>query len=94
MDGDIGRGHRTGPILNPVDTFGHLPEPTRKWLESLREDDLSEIVESVQMMRQIRAFGRVTKWIVLTSLAIFLGIVAIGEGILKVLGWIARGGQP
>lgn len=82
-----------GPIANPADRFAHLPEPTRKWLEQLREDDISEITEAVQLVRSIRAWGKITKWLIWTAVATFLGVVGFGEGILKVLGWFAHGGR-
>jgi hypothetical protein len=81
-----------GPIPNPVNRFGHLPEPTRRWLESLREDDIKEMIDGVKMSRAIKSWGRITKWLIVTFVAIFLGIVGFGEGILRVWGWINHGG--
>jgi hypothetical protein len=83
-----------GPITNPVDRFAHLPEPTRKWLESLREDDLKDIIESVQLYHRARIIARFGKWTLATILATFIAGVAIGEGIQKILGWIVRGARP
>ena len=82
-----------GPIGNPADRFAHLPEPTRKWLEQLRADDIEEINEAVRFIRSIKAWGWITKWMVGVFLAIFLGIVAFGEGIQKLLGWFSLGGR-
>ena len=90
--GDVPWPH--GPISNPVDRFAHLPEPTRRWLEDLRQDDINKIIEAVKFWNTMRSWGKVTKWLILTMVAVFLGAMAVGEGILKLLGWIARGGRP
>lgn len=83
-----------GPIANPVDRFGHLPEPTRKWLEGLREEDLNELTEIRQLMHRAKIIGRFGKWIVATMLAALLGGVAIGEAIAKILNWLTQWVRP
>lgn len=81
-----------GPITNPVDRFAHLPEPTRKWLESLREDDLKDIVESVQLYHRARIIGKFGKWTLATILAALIAGVAAGEAIQKIFAWMFHGG--
>lgn len=83
-----------GPIPNPVDRFAHLPEPTRKWLESLREDDLQDIIGAVQLFHRAQIILRFGKWTAATILAALIAGVAAGEAIQKVLAWIARGVRP
>lgn len=82
-----------GPIGNPSKRFAHLPEPTREWLEQLREDDIREINDALRFWRAIRAGSWLIKWSVGLFLAMFLGIVAFGEAIQKLLSWISLGAR-
>lgn len=81
-----------GPIHNPAHRFAHLPEPTRKWLEQLREDDIKEMVDAIRFWRTVKAGSWIIKWAMGIFLATFLGVVAFGEAILKVWTWFGRGG--
>lgn len=98
-----GNGHRKepdgvvspfGPITNPVDRFAHLPEPTRKWLESLREDDLKDIIEAVQLYHRALIIAKFGKWTLATIFGALILGVTIGEAIQKYLAWIGRGFRP
>jgi hypothetical protein len=77
------------PITNPVDKFAHLPEPTRRWLEGLREDDLDEIAAAIKFYRSARVVGRFNRWLIITVAAVFVGTVAFGEAIQKLWGWMS-----
>jgi hypothetical protein len=79
-------------ITNPVDRFAHLPEPTRHWLEQLREDDLADLNEAVKFHHSVKTIGRFGKWLIITVVASFVAAVQFGEAIQKALGWILRGG--
>jgi len=70
-----------GPIANPVDRFAHLPEETRKWLEQLREDDITEIHEVIKFMREVKTVGKFGKWALITIVSTFTGAVLLGEKI-------------
>jgi hypothetical protein len=80
-------------ITNPVNRFAHLPEPTRKWLEQLREDDLSDLNEAVRFYHNIKTVGRFNKWLIITVVASFVVAVQFGEAIQKAFNWIVRSGS-
>jgi hypothetical protein len=83
-----------GPIANPVDRFAHLPEPTRKFLEDLREDDIEEIKEAVRFMRSATTVGRFAKWSIISVVGFFIAASQFGEAIQKLWNWIGHGGRP
>ena len=81
------------PIYNPVERFGHLPEPTRQWLENLREDDIKELNDAVRFYRTAKAVGRFNKWLIITVVTLFIGAAAFGEALLKFWVWISHVGH-
>lgn len=79
-----------------------LPPQTRDWLAGLRPDEvetLQAIVEmpaddvrdGFKMVRDLRAVGRFSRWLIITTVAIFIGTVALYENFLKLLKY-AKGG--
>jgi hypothetical protein len=82
-----------GPITNPVDRFAHLPEPTRRWLELMREEDTKDIAEVVRMMHAARTVGRFGKWMIITIVGMIIAGASLGEAVAKYWGWIFRGGS-
>jgi hypothetical protein len=88
---DIETAWETGPVANPVDRFAHLPEPTRKWLESLREDDVKDLAETVRMMHSAKTIGKFGKWLIVTIFVALVSGVAAGEAIVKIFKWIVPG---
>lgn len=94
-----------GPFSSPVDRFIHLPEPTRRWFESLREDDiakfkklgrlseddLDDLVEAIRFQRSARTIGRFGKWVIITVFSTFIGAVALGEKIGIAWKWAVGG---
>lgn len=74
--------------LSPVDRFAQLPEPTRKWLEQLREDDINDIMEVLRTYHEVRSFRRFSKWLVITVVAVFVAAAQFGEAIQKLWGWM------
>lgn len=84
----------TEEIHNPVERFAHLPEPTRKFLEDLREDDITDLNDAVRFYRNAKTIGRFNAWLIMSALATFGAFVAFGEAIRKILGWTSPGGHP
>jgi hypothetical protein len=68
---------------DPVERFGQLPEPTRQWLERLREEDIKELNDAVRFYHATKAGGRFVKWLMITIVAIFVGAAAFGEALQK-----------
>ena len=82
------------PYKNPVERFWQLPEPTRQWLEDLREDDIKELIDAIKFYRTARAVGRFNKWLIITIVTIFIGAAGFGEAILKFWVWVSHIGRP
>lgn len=74
-----------GPIANPTDRYAHLPEPTRKWLDEQRPEDLDDWRRAMRTYRAARIFFNVTWKIIVTLVAAFMGTLAFGKGILEAL---------
>lgn len=82
-----------GPVANPVDRFTHLPEPTRRWLEQLRDDDLKDLTEAIRFHHSAKTVGRFMKWLILSAAAIFGLAAQFGEDIRKLFGLFFHGAK-
>lgn len=79
-----------------------LPPDVRRFLAGLRDEELETFREVVKMpaadvregfrfIKELRAFGKFGRWLILTILSIFFGTVFLYEQVLKVIGFF-RGG--
>ncbi|MCO6391105.1 hypothetical protein GTW25_08695 [Aliihoeflea aestuarii] len=79
-----------------------LPEETRKFLAGLRPEELdtfrevvkmpaADIREGFKLVKELRAFGKFTRWLILTFISIFIGTVVLYEYVLKAIGFFSRG---
>lgn len=87
-----GDGFDAGPINNPVDRFSHLPEPTRRFLEELREDDLEDLKQTVRFMKSTQTVGRFARWSLISVVGFFVMASQFGEAVQKLLHWTNLGG--
>lgn len=78
--------------MNPVDRFGHLPEATRRWLESLREEDINELREAIKLSRNAKTVGSFSKWLALTIFGTIVSVITFGEKLM--IGWKWITGAP
>jgi hypothetical protein len=58
---------------------------TLEYLSTLPRDEVRGLVK---MFRDVKAVSRFLRWAIVTLVAIFVGGVALGENIAKVVGWI------
>lgn len=72
--------------------FTDLPEPTRKWLADLREGDLNDYKALQEAWHKWGTVIWFIKWVAITIVSSFMGTVALGETIGKVVVWF-RGGH-
>jgi hypothetical protein len=77
---------------SPIKKFEQLPPTTRRFLESLREEDIKRIEKSVRFYNTIEMVGRFNAWLILGIMTTLVTFAAFGEGIRKILGWMASGG--
>ncbi len=78
---------------DPVERFGQLPEPTRKWLEDLRKEDIKELNDAVRFFHATKAGGKFVKWLMFMIVTIFVGAAAFGEALQKLWGLISHAGR-
>lgn len=74
-----------------VDRFAQLPPATKEFLTKLDEGDIKDLNESMQFMHQAKMAGRIFRWVWVTIAAAFFGVIALTEGIQKVIQWIGHG---
>lgn len=85
---DEGPASPFGPITNPVDRFAHLPERTRKFLETLDEEDVKALCDLLMAYQRASTIGWFFKWLVVTVVGAYVAAVAFGEAIHKTLLWL------
>lgn len=71
----------------PAEKFDELSEDTRRFIAGLDEDDIVTLNKGLEIIRLSLAFGRVTKWLIVSALALFFGVVMLWEAILKFIGF-------
>jgi hypothetical protein len=86
-------GPMQGPLQNPLDRYAHLPETTRRWLESLDEDDVKEIKEAIRFQRSAKTIGTFGKWLLVTAVSVFIAAVTFGEKVGIAWKWLTGGGK-
>jgi hypothetical protein len=64
-----------------------LPKHTQDFLIELREEEVDELMEAIKFMRSIKTVGKFVKWVIITAVGAFIGMVSLGESILKIKGW-------
>ena len=64
-----------------------LPQYTQDFLIDLKEDEVEELQEAMELVRSIRTVSRFLKWMIITTIAIFLSTISLGEAIFKMKEW-------
>lgn len=77
------------PVRNPLDRYAQLPEVTRKWLEELREEDLSDLDLILLAFRRTTTLAWFVKWIIITITGSGMATVLFGEKISQALKYLA-----
>jgi hypothetical protein len=72
----------------PADKFADLSEDTRRFIAGLDEDDIHTLNKGLEIIRLSLAFGKVTKWLIVSALALFFGVVMLWEAVIKFVGFI------
>jgi len=53
-------------------------------------DEEEELIKTaLPLVRALIGFGKVSKWLLLSVIGIFLGFVMLWESVLKVVGWFS-----
>jgi hypothetical protein len=68
--------------------MAELPPKTREFLSDLSPEDIATIKSGLPIIRMIIGFGKVTKWLAITSLGLMVGVVMLWESVLKIIAWL------
>lgn len=85
------------------DRMAELPPEVRKFLASLRDEELKtfreivklpadDIKEGFRFVRELKTVGRFTRWLILTIVGVFIGTMVFIDYILKA--WSLIRGSP
>jgi hypothetical protein len=72
----------------PASRMAELPEETREFLSNLTHEEIATIGAGLPVIRMIIGFGKVTKWLAITSLGLLVGTVMLWESVLKIVAWL------
>ena len=71
----------------PAERMAELPEETREFLAQLREEDIATLKDGVRLVNAIRTVGTFMKWLIVGFLGLVVGVVMLGESVLKIIAW-------
>jgi hypothetical protein len=72
---------------DPVNAMVELPPETRAFLARLRPEDLAILEKAIRLMASVLVVGGAVKWLLITILGIFAGIIMFWESVQKIFGW-------
>lgn len=72
----------------PVSAMTELPPETRAFLARLRPEDIAILEKAIRLMASVLVVGGAVKWLLITILGIFAGIIMFWESVQKLLGWL------
>lgn len=70
-----------------MNKFDDLPESTQRFLLSLRDDEVATLNDGIRLVNAIRTVGTFMKWVIVGIIGIIMGVVMLGESIMKFIGW-------
>lgn len=79
-----------------IEHFEELDPEVREFLEDLSPKDIKMLKAGMEMAHTVTTLRRVSRGVVLFLFALFLGVVAIGDGVSKIRAWfpVKWGGGP
>ena len=72
---------------DPAQRFASLPEHVKQFLRELRPEEIHELKEGIEMLRNISTVSKFLKWLIISIVAIFVTVVSLGESVAKVFKW-------
>lgn len=70
-----------------MNKFDDLPESTQRFLLSLRDDEVATLNDGIRLVNAIRTVGTFMKWAIVGIIGMVMGVVMLGESIMKFIGW-------
>jgi len=79
-----------------IEHFEELEPEVREFLEELGPKDIKMLKAGMEMAHTVTTLQRVFRWLVIAMFALFLGIVSISDGVMKLRAWFPTklGGGP
>lgn len=74
----------------PAERLAELPRETREFLSELTREDIATISDGLPIIRMIISFGKVAKWLAITSLGLMVGVVMLWESVGKIISWFKQ----
>ncbi|TIM14452.1 MAG: hypothetical protein E5Y67_12290 [Mesorhizobium sp.] len=74
----------------PAERLAELPRETREFLSELTREDIATISDGLPIIRMIIGFGKVAKWLAITSLGLMVGTVMLWESVAKIISWFKQ----
>ncbi|HEV2898832.1 MAG TPA: hypothetical protein VGX71_13550 [Pseudaminobacter sp.] len=68
--------------------MAELSEETREFLNDLSKEDIATLKTGLPIIRAIVGFGKVTKWLAITTLGVVVGVVLLWESVVKIVAWL------
>lgn len=68
-------------------SFNELPLETRKYLSKLSPEEIEAQEDIAKLAKDLRAVGRVVKWLVVSILGFAVGVAMLGDSIFKIISW-------
>ena len=65
-----------------------MNDETKKFLESLTEEDIEKIRKALRTYEFVEALSWVLRWSVISLLAVVVSITQFGESIKKIFDWL------
>lgn len=73
--------------MSEAKRFDDLPDRTKEFLSSLRDDEIDTLNDGIRLVSAIRTVGTFVRWVIVGMLGIFAGVVMLGDAIGKIVGW-------
>lgn len=74
--------------------FEDLDPAVQDFLANLDAEKLGEVREALQFWRATRTVSKFLRWCLITFVAVFLTMAALGEAFGKIWGWLISLGGP
>lgn len=74
--------------MSEAHRFDDLPEPTKKFLNNLRADEIDTLNDGIRLVGSIRTVGKFVKWVLVGVIGFFAGMVMLGESVVKIITWL------
>lgn len=71
-----------------ADEREQMSTETREFLGELTKEDIALLKQGLPIIKAVIGFGKVTKWLAITALGVFAGIVLLGESVAKIIAWL------